>query len=463
MVNTDSGSSEVGVSLTGTGAGRATGGPAFNIAFHHQISTDEKIKTLLKKIAPFADDSNVKTKIEYEPIKEIIKGFMGGEQIGLFMHKSGSKGPTVLVHNSQMESTRELLARDDEEFNDVDINVVNKVKFLGLDIFICEKFNIMAAKFPIKTQRLMSFYVSELNQTFRLTTFTKSVSFMHCAFFQASQTIASTIESRIQYALVYADTETLCMAFNYHRRAICALTGKSFRFFGFKNYNAKKGTFITDLYEAIQEKSSMTYTRLCKALGRPTMLQMALRAVTVVEDQCDLAQLTNDAVDKNDNLMGRVKLRAREPAFVQKIKKFSELCDKNNITNSKPRNDEFYCEFAKIDSFQGRRNFLKALTDNLMLEHLKSKGWNKEDMSCRVKGCDAKKENIGHIIDSHMNIGLLPPGIRRDLNRMRKIEEKTKEKERVVLEPSCKAASEIAKVFTGVGEPYLKIRKKNSE
>ena len=449
QVVTNLGSSDYAISRNGTGAGRATGGPAFNVAFHHMVSSNPTLKELLRFLAPYADDSNQKTSTKVSTVKSIIEGFDTGQDVGLFMHKEGKKRPTLLVRGSEIVPVRERF----EQENFTGVSVVGEVKFLGMDIFICEKYDAITAKFPSAVQKLMSFFIGQLTGTYRIAAFGTSRLLMRKSFFAASEAIASTIESRIQYIICYADTETICNAFNIHRRAICAITGKSFRFFGFKNMWVKKSHSVHELYDTIDQRSSNTYRKLCKALGRPTMLQMALRASTVIERQCNFSELAITTSNRS--------LRPRDSKFVAKIKNFLAACADRDITNCKPRLDHHYCDFAKLDTFQKRRNYLKALTDNLCLAHLESKGWARPDMTCRFKDCTNNKEDLAHLIDKHMNIGLLPPGVRRDLNRMRRIEENMGKK-RVGLDPSSESAVELAHIYGNIGEPYLKIQKRTT-
>jgi hypothetical protein len=62
------------VSLTGTGAGRASAGPAFNFTFHSHISRTEWYALFAKFLAAFADDSQFKQKIIlWKSLKELWK------------------------------------------------------------------------------------------------------------------------------------------------------------------------------------------------------------------------------------------------------------------------------------------------------------------------------------------------------------------------------------------------------
>ena len=453
QVNTAAGSSQTAVSITGTGAGRATGGPGFNIIFNHQISTHPDLKHRNSTNAPFADDSMVKSAINANLIETIIEAFKDGKKYGLYMHETGKKGPTMLVKPSQVSEVSSLML----DGGIVDINVVDEVKFLGVNIKICSKNNIMTANMTSSAIKKMNFFVSELNKTYRLVNYSPSPNAPTSAFLAASFAIASTIESRIQYSLMFLNTKSLFVALNIHRRTICTLTGKSFRFFGFKNLESTNEDFVEDLFGLLSEKCSMTYTVLCKALGRPTIVQMALRSAMVILEQINESELVEDYNS------ARVGLRKRLPPFLKKVKKFVEDCEANGITNISPRENEAYTKFFSIKNFQKKRTFLKVLTDTQLLNQIKSKGWTPEDDKCRIGGCDSEsKETIDHLLDQHLDLALQKPGVRRELKRLRNVEKNTKSGERIVMHPNAEAAGIIAEVFDGVQEPALKIVKRNN-
>lgn len=106
-VNTAAGSSALGFSMSGTGAGRSTGGPGFNSILEYHLKTDVVTKSKSKKICPFADDSQVLIALCANMIRKWIDAFLRGDKYGLFMHKKGKKGPTILCHKLTLKKRRE--------------------------------------------------------------------------------------------------------------------------------------------------------------------------------------------------------------------------------------------------------------------------------------------------------------------------------------------------------------------
>ena len=77
-------------SIIGTGAGRPSGGPGFNCAFHCVLCEG----VIMKVIEPinfiaYADDSQIKTKIEVPKVLAILNSFQQMKNIGMFMHSVG--------------------------------------------------------------------------------------------------------------------------------------------------------------------------------------------------------------------------------------------------------------------------------------------------------------------------------------------------------------------------------------
>lgn len=451
QVVTDAGVSVLEVSVTGSGAGRATGGPGFNLLFNHHITENLVLKAIRDKMAEFADDSQAKIKRAREAIKQVILAFMEGSRYGLFMHCVGDKGPTVLTRKSDIENLDNLL-NVPKLVPGVQINVVGEVKFLGVQIKICADFNCVVASLTSEVTKTLSFFISELNRNVRILSSNTNYSSLTKQFEAFSFAVSSTIESRIQYSIAFLDAESLYQVVDFHKRVICAMAGKPFRFFGFKKCAQKQTGFVRNLYEFLDDLMPKSYKKLCMALGRPTILQIALRAVSVINQQVNYADLI-EQLNHGSRLRGRNN-------FVSKMKDFTEKCSKNGITNKPPRDNEYFKSFQKLRTFQKRRNFLKALTDNLLLDHLKSKGWYRKDMGCRVDGLYI--ESVAHVLEAHVDDKLLHPGTRRDLGRMRRIEILAGEKRKVLI-PSCKAALVLVDVFGEVKEPYLKLSKKSKD
>ena len=451
-VNTSLNSSAKAVSITGTGAGRATGGPGFNIALHHKLMTDEELREIIRLIAPFADDSQVKVLIDKIKILLMIGAFERGSELGLLMHRQGKKGPTLLVHKDKVEEVTELFRDVNEDPEKCDLNVVTAVKFLGGEIHLCAKKEIMVARLASNTIKLLSFYVTELSRSVRLFQFEKDKRLLDKSFESMSQATASLIESRIQYLICFMDMKTLVKVFNIHRRAVTALSGKSFRFFNFKNMMNESENWVDDLYDTIENLQSMTYLKLCMALGRPSLMQMALRGVNVILKQGDTDQLIADY-----NLGSN--LRNRLPPFIAKMYAFRDKCKAAAFTNASPRLNEYYENYMACESFHTRRNFLKALTDNLLIPHLESKGWTANADGCRIEACEAQAETLEHML-THIPQNNLNSKTKKDFNKALNKEKKRKNCEHPRLGLGAEAALLLAGLFDEVNEPPLKICKK---
>ena len=99
-----------------------------------------------------------------------------------------------------------------------------------------------------------------------------------------SQSISAFIESRFQYSILFCNSDTLDYFFNIHKRVIAAVLGRSPSFFGFK-WRTSTNSYVTDLFEYLDNLCSDTYLRLCQLAGRPSLLDIARRASRVIEEQ----------------------------------------------------------------------------------------------------------------------------------------------------------------------------------
>lgn len=453
QVATSAGVSEPEVSRTGSGAGKAKGGPGFNLIFNHHLDTNISLAKMGSKIAPYADDSQVLVERCREKIKVIIEAFMEGEKYGLFMHKIGDKGPTILTRPNDINDL-DLYLNEKPIVEGVHINVVDHVKFLGVEIKICADFSCVVASLTTDAIRTLSFFVTELNRNVKMLSNSTNKIYLNQQFYAFSFAVSSTIESRIQYAIAFLCAEDLYTVIDIHKRTICALTGKSFRFFGFKKLKKMRVGFVSDLFEFLSSNITKTYKKLCLTLGRPNILQIAFRALSVVIEQSNF-----DEILAGVNFGSR--LRQKIP-FIDKVNKFLADCRVNGIDNSPPRSNEFYKTFIELDTSLRRKNFLKIITDNMFLDHLKAKGWYKKNMSCRIEGCEHDVENISHAISDHIDMAMIEPGVKRDLGRMMRIEVGAGEKRKILL-PLCKTALVLTNVYGDVKDPYLKLSKKNKD
>lgn len=420
-VGTAAGTSEKAVSRTGSGAGRGTGGPGFEVPLEFHFANQEGLRKYTDEMADYADDSEIKIPLESTAISEVIEAFRAGEKLGLFMHAKGKKGPTLLVHEAAKISSERLIESNKEAFN-CDVNVVTSVKFLGREIYLCPVNNLVLAKTPDKLFQLLSFFISEINRSVRLTQNFTGKGYLNNFLHAVSQTTASLIESRIQYSICFLDRPSLATLYNLHRKAVCALAGKPFRFFGFKNFYDKQSGNILNLWEYFDSLQSKTYIKLCLVLGRPTLKQMCLRAANVIFDQSNLEQIRST--------FNKGKRSTRKmPPFMNKITEFLAACHDHGFKNTKPKSNDFYKAYTSFDSFQKRRNFVKAVTDNLLLDHLDRKGFDHKNLKCRAKGCVKNvPEDFVHIIEDHVDRRMTPGAVERAFDQILKQEVSRKRK-----------------------------------
>ena len=181
-------------------------------------------------------------------------------------------------------------------------------------------------------------------------------------------------------------------------------------------------------------------------------MQMALRGVNVILKQGETEQLVNDYnIGSN--------LRNRLPPFIAKMFSFRDKSKAAGVTNASPRLNEYYKGYMSCDSFHTRRNFLKALTDNLLIPHLESKGWTSNTEGCRIHACEAESETLEHML-THIPHEDLDAKAKRDFSKALTKEKKRKRFEHPRLDLGAQAALLLANVFGEISEPPLKICKK---
>ena len=72
---------------------------------------------------------------------------------------------------------------------------------------------------------------------------------------------------------------------------------------------------------------------------------------------------------------------------------------------------------------------------------------------------------MDHLLEQHIDLNLQPAGIRRELKRLRNIEKKCKQGQRIIMHPNIEAATVITEIYDSenIKEPPLKmVRKENS-
>lgn len=211
------------------------------------------------------------------------------------------------------------------------------------------------------------------------------------------------------------------------------------------------------MWDYFEHTESATYKKLCMCLGRPTLKQMCLRAANVIVDQCDIDHI-NFVFNKN-----RTRATRAMPEFIKKITRFTQKCTEMKFTNKKPKQNDYFKTYYELKTFQARRNFIKAATDNLLLDHLERKGWEAtKGNKCRIAACTKNvPEDLQHLILDHLPNANAGNHVQRTMSKLlnQKINRKRKnsnERPNLNLDHAC--AKVLATMFDEIKEPQLKIR-----
>ena len=412
-------------STNGTGAGRATGGPGFNICFQQVV---DKLVSVLPRgdICPYADDSQLKIKLCGDMIGKAIKCFDEATDIGLTMHAHGKKGPTLLTSkgDDKIKASRMV-----SEIERATVAVVNEIKFLGLNLTIDGPTRYVKSGLTTKSKQTLGFYANEMTRTLRkYYAATPQLHRGNDIYKIISQSISTFIESRIQYVICFADAETLAFCFNIHKKAICAILGVPQTIFGFK-WITSGPQYVVDLYDALDKLCSPTYTRLCALAGKPTLLGIAFRAATVVNSQ-----------------MREECARPRPSRFSLKILSFLDRYTKSGLlSHDKPADNIQHRSLMSLTTIKERRIFTRMATDCLLLGHLESKGFDVQN-TCRI--CGQAQETLAHVMSHLPGAQKLPAGVRRSLMKLKRMEAKfhPMADNRVRLMPD----NDVSKLFTSL-------------
>ena len=376
------------ISHWGTGAGRPSGGPAFNAILDSHF---RESKTDLDCLAAYADDSQAKTSIDKVSIQCLLDKFVEAKHFGLQVHLKGTKGPTLLVRKKHVghldiPST---------------VTVVNVIKFLGIDISIGPLTSLIGS-FPEAVIQNLYFHARTLGTGLRLARLNASTNEWLMVFKLASRSVAALIESRFQYAVCYLGSASMYRFYTIHRAVICNLLDISPGFFGFRTSKERLATsdkhVIKDLGPEFDKLESNTYKTLCAIAGRPTLRQLCLRACVVVKRQCPFATW-NAAAKKN----APISTRPRISIFQKKIESFIDFC---KDMPDKPGKD-LLTEFLNCKSTRLRRGYIKLCTDRLFKTDLKKRGFEVNNMDCslckRQKRADISQESLDHMLAIHFS------------------------------------------------------------
>jgi len=374
--------SEPHISHFGTGAGRPSGGPAFNClldSHFHEKGLDVSL------MSAFADDSQVKTCTDRSSLLRLLGIFLSAQDVGLKIHTEGQKAPSILTHSSvKLQPPKPIIQ-------------TYSTTFLGVDIYL-SSLESLGAKVPSATIQKMFFLVNSLGNGLHLARLNASIKERMDVFKNVSNSVACLLENRIQYFSCFTSSLCLYKMYTVHRLAICFLLDIKISFFCFKTSKSIIDTIknFKNPFDAVEIFESDTYKILCKICNRPNFSQILLRGCTTVLNQSkfDLWNLQNKKIDN---------IRPRLSPFQQKIQNFYNL----NLKNKFKPDKQFLNDFLNLCSLRKRRVYLRTCTKRLFLSDLKKRGFDIADESC--KACKRLKmssvvhsETHKHFIKMHL-------------------------------------------------------------
>ena len=384
FVCTSHSETETSISTVGTGAGRATGGPTFNIAANtvrQNLESNADIST--DEMADYADDAEILIDAEPNKIQSVLDCYEDATDVGLTYHPHpSSKGPQVLVHKEDYDELKTTLGHL--------ANVCTTISFLGMDQSLESSRTVFHVKPKIFSK--LAFYSRELIRGLKVACFDTDT--IDAATWKAAaEAVASFIENRIQYYILFVDQNCINKLLSIHRYVVAGLLGFRQIYFGFKRIRPCKAVFPNDLYQAIDKHSSPTYLLLCKIAGRPSLFDMAARATSVVLDQTDLKKYTGES---------RSNSTSRLPPFMQRLIRFQKDLEKHGvIAIGKISDNKFHRNYRDFQSKLQRKVFVKMLTGRFLLADLAQRGFDVPDNSCRL--CkDGSTENSAHFFKVHV-------------------------------------------------------------
>jgi hypothetical protein len=169
-------------SYTGTGAGRPTGGPCFNVALD-TLFYEEDVN--LNEVAVYADDSQIRCDYNFQNVNNLLNVFKNGYNFGLKVHLTGKKSPTFLPRKgySLIDLPKE-------------VRIVQSTAFLGLECCISED-GYFIAQCTKKVLQRLHFLLYSLGSGLKLAYYGCSSKEQNMTFKSASQSISAMVESRI--------------------------------------------------------------------------------------------------------------------------------------------------------------------------------------------------------------------------------------------------------------------------
>ncbi len=167
-------------SVTGTGAGRPSGGPAFNVCLDTLFNEENADKN---EMAIYADDSLIRCNYTPSDVNKILDVFKNGSHFGLNVHLNGKKSPTFMARqNSSLVNLPK------------EVRIVKSTAFLGLECGISANGHFVAQCTTKVLQRL-HFLLYSLGTGLKLAYYGASIEEQTEIFKSASPSIAAMVES----------------------------------------------------------------------------------------------------------------------------------------------------------------------------------------------------------------------------------------------------------------------------
>jgi hypothetical protein len=370
--------SDLACSTTGSGAGRPSGGGCFNIILK---SFFDKYDINFNKLAAYADDSQYLIKLSDTEIGNILEIFKSSYEFGLLPHLKGIKGPTILVNDYNRDFKSSF-----------DVSITTSVKFLGPVLSLSSN-GYLVASLPPKKFRSLFCLSFAFGSGLKLARFS-STDFEYCRIFKtASLSVSCLIESKILYSIMYLGKFSISKLYYIHRLAICKLADFKPNFFGFGSQRSyaklNDKDPIWNLFDFIYKLESETYRIVCAALGRPTILELALKSANVILKQADF----------NNWCRSESATRFKPSKFHQKVVDFINKSNEYLINHS---NKCLNIAYLGLKNRKERRIFIKLITDRFLHDDLSGKGFEIDNNLCRV--CKMGNENFDHMLNNHCKV-----------------------------------------------------------
>ena len=159
---------------------------------------------------------------------------------------------------------------------------------------------------------------------------------------------------------------------------------------------------------------SASYIRLCRLAGKPTLVEIAGRAVKVALQQSENSVFSPPGA-----------LRARTPKFINRLESFFSQFSSDSPEIKNPKDNPFFQLLKKQGSLRSKKLVIRLATDTLMRSHQDSRGLD-VPLTCRLCPLDTDStwdESLRHIQLSHFpNFGALPPSAKRAIDECTELE-----------------------------------------